>query len=692
MKIIRQMSGLAKVRAIGWLSWFLLTGCQPSTPPQPTQDATPSARPSAQDADQVARNTDSRPARTASEATSPDTGQRNAAPAGEAKVDPVRRLVAAEELILELTPVLEPLQQDLLNLVLPTERSLSLFTMRAEIGDLVHDTNAKDTPPDRLAAGASRILPGMTADGRGPLWNELFRRVRFWEHVKLSIVKGHFTDDSWNTFRTNIALVGLARSAEGHWLDVRGSLEVDWSRDAELNANSTNADRPSDASVASETSWRIARWQPVSFTLASANDRQFRDVLAEAVPDESQRRSLIESQHWLYAINHYYPKRAARAESAIDDARFFPISTAYHPGLSVVDLDRDGWDDLYVVDRWGTNQLLINQRDGTFRSDAKSYGLDIEGRSNACVFADFDNDGDDDLMLARGMERSLYLVNENGRFVDRTADWISHPLPYEATSVSAADYNGDGLLDVYFATYHQDDISRRLDADLSSPEHRIHRTLTPEHSEELKRRFRSETHSFTNQVGPPNILLVNRGNGRFDLAPENPQVALWRNSFQATWCDFDQDGDPDLYVANDFAADHLLRNEGANGFRDVTLELGIDQLGFAMGATWGDYDNDGQHDLYVSNMYSKAGRRITQGVDQLDPRIAQLANGNYLYDFNGQRFQLVSGTEPPKLTVARAGWAWGGQFFDANNDGFLDLYVASGYYTVPAPYETKVDL
>jgi hypothetical protein len=227
---------------------------------------------------------------------------------------------------------------------------------------------------------------------------------------------------------------------------------------------------------------------------------------------------------------------------------------------------------------------------------------------------------------------------------------------------------------------------------LAHPNHRIHQTLTPEHSGELKRRFRAESRSFISQIGPPNILLVNVGGGRFKLAPENPQVAGWRNSFQAGWADYDQDGDADLYVANDFAPDHLFRNEGPHGFQDVAVDAGIDRLGFAMGVSWGDADNDGQFDVYVSNMYSKAGQRITRQIDRLDPRIAQLADGNYLYRFNGQRFHLASGYHPPQFMVAKAGWSWGGQFFDANNDGFLDLYVPNGYYTVPAEFETTVDL
>jgi hypothetical protein len=112
-----------------------------------------------------------------------------------------------------------------------------------------------------------------------------------------------------------------------------------------------------------------------------------------------------------------------------------------------------------------------------------------------------------------------------------------------------------------------------------------------------------------------------------------------------------------------------------------------------MGATWGDYDNDGLQDLYVSNMFSKAGARITNRVPGIAEIYKQSAAGNYLYRQRANHsFELVSGDNPPALAVAKAGWSWGGQFADFDNDGFLDLYVLSGYFTAPKAVSSELDL
>jgi thiol-disulfide isomerase/thioredoxin len=195
------------------------------------------------------------------------------------------------------------------------------------------------------------------------------------------------------------------------------------------------------------------------------------------------------------------------------------------------------------------------------------------------------------------------------------------------------------------------------------------------------------------QIGPPNVLLVNRGGGRFELAPENSVVGIWRNSLQATWGDYDQDGDPDLFVANDWAPSNLFRNDGPAGFTDVTKEAGTTAYGFSMGASWGDYDNNGLEDVYVSNMYSEAGRRMTARIPGLSKMFVESAAGNWLYRQTTRgKFEQVAGMEAPAMTVMNAGWSWGGCFADFNNDGFLDLYVLSGYFTAPKELSSELDL
>jgi len=169
-------------------------------------------------------------------------------------------------------------------------------------------------------------------------------------------------------------------------------------------------------------------------------------------------------------------------------------------------------------------------------------------------------------------------------------------------------------------------------------------------------------------------------------------VAGYHNSFQASWADFDLDGDQDLYVANDYAPDQFFRNDDGT-FVDITSGSGIDTLGFAMGASWGDYDGDGDQDLYVSNMYSKAGRRITAQVPGLDDRMSAVAYGNFLYRNDGDGgMKRLSGADRKPIPVHLAGWSWGGMFTDFDNDGFLDLYVSSGYYTPPPGQDNGVDL
>jgi hypothetical protein len=156
-----------------------------------------------------------------------------------------------------------------------------------------------------------------------------------------------------------------------------------------------------------------------------------------------------------------------------------------------------------------------------------------------------------------------------------------------------------------------------------------------------------------------------------------------RHSLAAAWEDVDNDGDQDLYVANDYGPNCLYRNDNGR-FVDVAQLAGVVDFGSGMSVSWGDYDRDGRMDLYVGNMFSSAGNRITP-QSQFLPSASQerrdvyqrFAKGNSLFRNRAERFQetgLLAGVEMGR-------WAWSSVFADVDNDGWDDLLVANGYIT-----------
>jgi hypothetical protein len=186
--------------------------------------------------------------------------------------------------------------------------------------------------------------------------------------------------------------------------------------------------------------------------------------------------------------------------------------------------------------------------------------------------------------------------------------------------------------------------------------------------------------------GAPNVMLRNDGGWSFTDVTES--IGLRENgmrfSYAAAWDDFDDDGDLDVYVANDFGRNNLYRNDDGF-FVDVAPELDVEDIGPGMSAAWGDYNNDGRPDLYVSNMFSSAGNRIThqeQFKTSLDAREKKLfqrhARGNSLFENLGSAGFRDRSVD---LGVTLGRWAWGSLFVDVNNDGWEDLYVTNGFIT-----------
>jgi len=354
------------------------------------------------------------------------------------------------------------------------------------------------------------------------------------------------------------------------------------------------------------------------------------------------------SRQLIYGIDHW----TNRFDGAI-------ARPAAGHGIAVDDVNGDGRDDVYLCQSPGLpNLLLLQNPDGTVRDTAVEAGVNWLEGTRAGLFADLDNDGDPDLVSVLGSKVVVQANDGTGKFQLVTV--VSTPSSLFA--INAVDYDGDRDLDLYIAGY-----TLSAGVDLND----VFANPMPFHDA---------------NNGAPNVML--RNEGAWNFSDVTNEVGLGQNnsrfSYASAWEDYDNDGDLDLYVANDFGRNNLYRNEGGR-FVDVAAELDVEDIGPGMSAAWGDFNNDGHPDFYVSNMFSSAGNRIThqpQFKSQLaseEKRIFQRhARGNSLFENlgNGQfRDRSVD------LGVTLGRWAWGSLFVDINNDGWEDLYVTNGFLT-----------
>ena len=522
------------------------------------------------------------------------------------------------------------------NLQFPDHRSLEVFAQKIQVRDLA-DPHARSHSPRGLAETRLWALAPATVEvdrANLSLYGTLHQRVDYFEYVKHFIHMGRFSDDSDLRYQTQMGLNGLAKLRGGGWAEIHGVSDVLFMRDS-VQSND----------------WRISSWIVREFSTVEGEERFFAEVLHEIVPDPEQARRAHVSEHDQWVLDFFTDDEFQAPHE------FFTLqSNDRHPGVSVTDFDNDGDDDLFLSTRWGRAQLFQNLGDGTFREMAAEVGLDIDGFADASIFADFDNDGDQDVFVGRSLRRSQYFINEGGQYVDATHTRIDVPLPFLVSSMNAVDYDLDGLLDVYLSTYAGITMHRRYFTHYLNDEGPgvLPEFLSPEEDARLEEIMDASFHLYLNRTGPPNVLLHNDGEGRFSLV-ENEVVKLWSSTYQTTWADIDLDGDPDFYAANDFDTNHMVRNDGDGVFTDITERTGTADVGFGMGCTFGDYDNDGDHDLYVANMFSKAGQRIVSLVPQVDPAFVAMAKGNTFFRNNGESFQIVSGVSPPSLLVELGG-------------------------------------
>lgn len=336
----------------------------------------------------------------------------------------------------------------------------------------------------------------------------------------------------------------------------------------------------------------------------------------------------------------------------------------FYQGISVADVNGDGLDDLFVCQGDGLpNRLLLQQADGTLHDHTSAAGLDMLDRSSCALFVDFDNDGDADLAL--GTRKALLIFSNDGKAHFQLSQTLLDHHP-SITSLSAGDYDSDGLTDLFVCNYHNNESLSRF-SNRPAPEN-----------------------LYDAQNGGPNSLFrnVSRSDHGINFKDVTQSSGLSTNnnlfSFTSTWHDYDDDGDLDLYVANDFGRNNFYRNNQGK-FTDIVDESKTQDLNFSMNASWGDWNRDGKSDLYVSNMFSSAGRRVTYQKDfkthikqEERKKFQHLAHGNSLFtQQTDQSFQEDSVAQ--HVWLGR--WAWGAAFADLDHNGWQDLAVANGYLT-----------
>ncbi|MEC7696008.1 MAG: VCBS repeat-containing protein [Planctomycetota bacterium] len=344
------------------------------------------------------------------------------------------------------------------------------------------------------------------------------------------------------------------------------------------------------------------------------------------------------------------------------------------PGMAIADVNGDGLEDLYVCQETSIpNLLLVQQPDGSVINEADVWGVDWIHNSPSANFADFDNDGDPDIavVVAGGI---ILSSNEGDHFEQRafisTAD--------DTRSLSVAEYHSDGKQDGFVCVYGPDG------------------TITDRESAIAGISYRGSLYHDATEGGP-NTLLRNLGDWQFANTTEEMGLndANHRLTLAASWEDFDNDGDMDLYVANDYAPNSLFRNDLMESaadsdppirkFTDIAEEVGASDQANGMSVSWADHNRDGWMDLYIGNMFSSAGNRVTtqkgfkEGADEdVRATLKRFARGNTLLENQGDgTFKDTS--EAAGVTMGR--WAWSSPFVDLNNDGWQDMFIVNGFIT-----------
>ncbi|MEX2278791.1 MAG: ScyD/ScyE family protein, partial [Acidimicrobiia bacterium] len=318
-------------------------------------------------------------------------------------------------------------------------------------------------------------------------------------------------------------------------------------------------------------------------------------------------------------------------------------------GLCWIDIDGDGWLDLYVVNSHAVSEIgyweeqgglprnqLYRNVEGAFENVSDGSGADLAHRGMGCVAADFDGDGHTDLYVTADGPNALLMNDGDGRFAEVAAA-AGVDTPGWSSAAAVGDVDGDGDLDLFVGSYI--DTEKMIDKPSGA--------------------FPQDF------LGIVNHLYLNDGSGQFEAVTREAGLSEEERTLGAVFSDIDGDGDLDLYVANDGHPNRLYENRAGDGslgfeFVDMTIDAGVGDSGSGMGIAAGDFDEDGGMDLFVTNWdveFHALYRNQRSGED-------------LTFDFVTYRVGLAG------FGVGDTGWGatWG----DFDNDTDLDLLVVNG--------------